>query len=67
MTTTQAPEVPFVEAIRTETDKYLRNYMKNARKDSITMMHKGLVKAELQRRAAKSDPWATWGGDGVGP
>lgn len=44
-------QISFIEAIRTESDEYLRKYLKNKRTDSITMMHKNLIRNELARRA----------------
>lgn len=47
-------EIPFIEAIRTESDEYLRRYMKNKRIDTVSVVHKSAVKLELERRAKKA-------------
>lgn len=43
-------ETPFTEAIRTESDEYLRRYLRNGRTDNISMVHKNAVRMELERR-----------------
>ena len=43
-------EILFTEAIRDESDEYLRRFLRNKRTDVITMMHKQAVQEEIARR-----------------